>query len=156
MTQPPAVRVACFDALNVLAGRLRRHIEEVGARSDLTGPQVRVLLALSEPARMQVVAAAAACGPSPVTGVAVQLEAKGLVSREIDPADRRARSLVLTRQGRRLRERLVRDLVAEAPVLSNLDNAGAAALLALLESALTRGVGSGLAAGRDSGIDRAC
>lgn len=129
-------RAECFEALNTLAGMLRRHIEDVGSRLGVTGPQARVLLSLAEPARMQAVADATSCEPSHLSGVAAQLEERGLVARDVDPHDRRARSLALTPEGSRLRSRLLTDLVATAPVLRDLDDVGAATLLDLLRAGL--------------------
>ena len=50
----------------------------------------------------------ASSDPSTVRAMLVLLEGRGLLSRERDPADRRARVVVLTAKGRRLAERLWR------------------------------------------------
>ena len=129
-----ATRLEALDALLRAAIALRRHVEEVGARYELSGPQARLVIALSSPQRMQEAAEATACEPSHLTAVAAQLEHAGMVVREPDPDDRRARNLVLTEEGRRLRRRLVPALIADAPVISGLDPGDCAALTELLRS----------------------
>lgn len=126
------IRIAGFDALLRLAIDVRRHVEAVATDHDLTPPMARTLLLLDEPMRMSAIADSAGCEPSHVTGLAMQLEQAGLAVRRIDPDDRRARRLELTGQGRRVRTRLVPAMLAEAPVLADLDDAQVAALLDLI------------------------
>lgn len=54
------------------------------------------------------------CDPSNVTIVGDRLESPGQVKREIDPADRRGRSLILTIKGKRIRRQLI-DRVFKVP-----------------------------------------
>jgi len=133
-----SVQLRRFEALDELlrvAMAVRRHVEEVGARHGLTGPQARLLLALEEPMRMHAAAQATACEPSHLTALAEQLERTGLLARETDPADRRARRLLLTERGTALRAELVPAVLDGAPVVSRLSGAACGRLTELLRTA---------------------
>lgn len=133
MTENPCANaLQAFDALQRVAMAVRRHLEDVGSKHGLTAPQARLVIALDRPMRMHAAAAATACEPSHLTALAAQLEHAGLLARETDPADRRARQLVLTAAGTAMRERLVPDVLAGAPVVSELDDAGCRRLTELL------------------------
>ncbi|HTJ59505.1 MAG TPA: MarR family transcriptional regulator [Devosiaceae bacterium] len=58
---------------------------------------------LEEPMRMGEIATALCCLPSSVTAIVDRLDAAGLVSREPDPDDRRAKRLALTAEGHKVR-----------------------------------------------------
>lgn len=127
------MRMSALDALLRLAIDVRRHIELVAGRFDLTPPMARMVLLLSEPLRMSEIADAAGCEPSHVTGLARQLEAADLAARRVDPHDRRARRIELTAQGHRLRSALVPALLEGAPILTELNDDEVDALLQLIE-----------------------
>jgi len=127
-----ASRLEALDALLRTAVAVRRHLEEVGDRHGLTGPQARLLLALDEPMRMHAAAGATSCEPSHLTALAEQLERSRLLDREPDPSDRRARRLVLTASGLALREQLLAAVLEDAPVVSRLDSRACARLTDLL------------------------
>ena len=55
-----------------------------------------------------------------VTTIADQLEERGLIERQPHPTDRRIKSLALTAEGRRLREKLADELWVDVPVLDAL------------------------------------
>ncbi|MFB8279996.1 MarR family winged helix-turn-helix transcriptional regulator [Nocardia colli] len=55
---------------------------------------------------MRQLAAALGCDPSTVTFLADRLQEKGLITREIDPANRRAKIVTLTERGREVRQQL--------------------------------------------------
>ncbi|WP_415854947.1 MarR family winged helix-turn-helix transcriptional regulator [Sinomonas sp. G460-2] len=114
-------RLQTLDELLRVAIEMRRHIDEVGDQFGLSGPQVRLLLALDHPLRMNAAAEATACEPPHVTILAEQMERSGLLVRTRDPADRRARLLVLTDAGVRRREEVIPALLENAPVVSVLD-----------------------------------
>ena len=63
-------------------------------------------LQADQPLSMRDLAARLKCDPSNITGLIDRLEARGLVERRPHPADRRVKYLVLTPEGRVLRERL--------------------------------------------------
>jgi DNA-binding MarR family transcriptional regulator len=69
---------------------------------------------------------------SDTTAVADSLEKRGLARREPNPADRRIKSLVLTAEGRELKGRLEREMLAHMPWCSALDLAERKSLLALV------------------------
>ncbi|MEV6560613.1 MarR family transcriptional regulator [Nocardia sp. NPDC051756] len=55
---------------------------------------------------MRQLAAALGCDPSTVTFLADRLQEKGLITREVDPANRRAKIVTLTETGRDVRRQL--------------------------------------------------
>ncbi|NUW46088.1 MarR family winged helix-turn-helix transcriptional regulator [Nonomuraea rhodomycinica] len=114
---------------------LRAHFEQVTAAVGLTVPQAHTLIQLQEPQRMGTMAGHLHCEPSHVTAIADSLEAGGLLRREPDPDDRRAKRLVLTEAGQELRGRLLKLLFEGAPIISTLDAEQRAGLLAMLRMA---------------------
>lgn len=82
---------------------------------DLFPPQLMVLKALDEPRPMRDVAATMACDSSNLTGITDRLEERDLVRRTADPADRRVKLLVLTKDGERLRREIVSRLNQPPP-----------------------------------------
>lgn len=65
---------------------------------------------------MRQLAAELGCDPSTVTFLADRLQEKGLVTREIDPANRRAKIVTLTERGREVRRRLGAAMLTQSPV----------------------------------------
>ncbi|MFF4195516.1 MarR family winged helix-turn-helix transcriptional regulator [Nonomuraea sp. NPDC001831] len=114
---------------------LRAHFDETAAAVGLTVPQAHTLLQLGQPLRMGQIAGQLHCEPSHVTGIADALEQCGFLRREPDPADRRAKRLVLTESGQELRGRLLARLFERAPIISVLDDDQRTALLSLLRLA---------------------
>jgi MarR family transcriptional regulator, organic hydroperoxide resistance regulator len=78
------------------------------------------LHALDEPMSMSALADRLGIDASYVTTIADQLEERGLIERRPHPTDRRVKSLALTAEGRRLREKLADELWVEVPVLDAL------------------------------------
>ena len=78
------------------------------------------LHALDEPMSMSTLADRLGIDASYVTAIADQLEERGLIQRRPHPTDRRIKSLALTPEGRRLRERLAKELWIDVPVLDAL------------------------------------
>jgi DNA-binding MarR family transcriptional regulator len=78
------------------------------SRHGVTADQFVLLACLAEEDSItqQELAWRAASDPSTVRAMLVLLEGRGLLSRERDPGDRRARVVTLTAKGRRLAERL--------------------------------------------------
>ncbi len=109
--------------LAVLAEAHRR-VGAVAAAHDLTSQQLALLRRLAAPISMGAVAQELSCDPSNVTGLIDRVERLGPVERRPDPADRRVRLLALTAKGRRVRQRLAKELMAEVSqgwALSNVE-----------------------------------
>ncbi|MGH7776894.1 MAG: MarR family winged helix-turn-helix transcriptional regulator [Candidatus Dormibacterales bacterium] len=60
------------------------------------------------------------CAPSTVVDPTDKLEERGLVVRKVHPSDRRVNILVVTEEGRRMRERLMTSLLDAPQALKNL------------------------------------
>lgn len=103
--------------LQVVMADHRRRFERVAQTTDLSMPQSYALLELDPergPLSMRTLARCLHNDPSNITGLVDRLEAKGLVERQADPADRRVKALVLTDAGRRARATL-QEIVEEPP-----------------------------------------
>jgi MarR family transcriptional regulator, lower aerobic nicotinate degradation pathway regulator len=94
------------------------------------------LLGSIEGANQQELGTAMGVDPSTMVALIDELEAKGLAKRQPHPKDRRARSVVLTAKGRRLRER-GRQMASQvdAEVLGGMDATDRQELLRLLRVA---------------------
>lgn len=79
-----------------------RAYENAAASRSLTGAQACVLGRLTEPRGMGSLAEELGCDASNITQIVARLEARGLVSREPDPADRRGRVISRTPAGDQL------------------------------------------------------
>lgn len=96
---------------------------------------------------MRQLAADLGCDPSTVTFLADRLQEKGLITREIDPANRRAKIVTLTGHGREVRRRIGTAMLTRSSV-AGLSAAEQRQLRRLLTK-LTHAKDSGIAA--DSG-----
>jgi MarR family transcriptional regulator, organic hydroperoxide resistance regulator len=81
-----------------------------------------------EPKPMRAMADALACDASMVTWLVDRLEERGLVERQASPTDRRVKTLVLTSEGIRVRQRLAAALYTPPADLLALDMASLEAL----------------------------
>jgi MarR family transcriptional regulator for hemolysin len=102
-----------------VAKQLRRHFDTEAQRHDLTLPQWRVIGQLAMTDRVSQVSLASLCETDPMTisGVVERLEAKGLIQREADPDDSRAKIVFITDKARALvneMKLLAEDVYAEA------------------------------------------
>jgi DNA-binding MarR family transcriptional regulator len=120
-------------------------VVEVAGHHGLTGQQAALLRSLDAPRPMRSVADQLKCDPSNVTGLIDRIEARGLVERAADPADRRVRLLALTDRGRRVRAEVDAELVAQVSRATRL-SADDAVLLATLLTRIELG-GPGPACG---------
>jgi len=102
-----------IDGLLEITKRTHQVLSSVAARHELTAPQVGLLRLLDEPVSMRAFAEELACDPSNVTGLVDRVERLGLVDRIPDPSDRRIRMLTLTSKGRRLRDRINREVAQD-------------------------------------------
>lgn len=98
------------DRLLGVTERVHHAIATVAGRYDLTPQQLALLRMLGEPLSMRAFAQDLSCDPSNVTGLVDRAERLGLVERVTDPDDRRVRMLTLTAKGRRIRDKVNRDL----------------------------------------------
>ncbi|MER8186081.1 MarR family transcriptional regulator [Kitasatospora sp. NPDC094015] len=119
-----------MDRLARAAAAYYRNFAAVAAGDGLTLMQGKVLSLLRRPMPMRTLAELLACDASNVTGIIDRLEARDLVRREADPADRRVKLVLLTETGQEAVRRI------RAGVLADLD--GLAALAAPDREALGR------------------
>ncbi|MFE9534038.1 MarR family winged helix-turn-helix transcriptional regulator [Streptomyces sp. NPDC006691] len=88
------------ELIGTVVGRYYEEYERAAAEHSLTGAQARVLGLLSlEPMPMRRIAQKLKCEPSNITGIVDRLEARGLVERRPDPADRRVKLAAPTPEG---------------------------------------------------------
>ena len=100
---------------------------------DLTPPQSIAMRKLLEgPLPMGSVAEVLSCDASTLTGIADRLEERGLIQRQVDPADRRVKLLALTDAGRQLVTSADRPFTAEIPGYAALSEAERTELTQLL------------------------
>ncbi|MER5380175.1 MarR family transcriptional regulator [Streptomyces sp. NPDC002688] len=89
------------ELIGTVVARYHDEYEDAAAEHALTGAQARLLSLLSlEPLPMRRLAQQLKCEPSNVTGIVDRLEARGLVERRPDPADRRVKLAAATTEGR--------------------------------------------------------
>ncbi|WP_406344689.1 MarR family winged helix-turn-helix transcriptional regulator [Streptomyces sp. NBC_00648] len=102
-TRMDALTLEVVDLIGSVVSRYHEEYERAAAEHALTGAQARVLGLLSlEPVPMRKIARKLKCEPSNVTGIIDRLEARGLVERRPDPADRRVKLAAPTEEGRRM------------------------------------------------------
>ena len=91
------------ELIGEVVARFHEDYESGAAEHALTGAQARLLSLLClEPLPMRRLAQQLKCEPSNVTGIVDRLEARGLVERRPDPADRRVKVAAATQEGRRV------------------------------------------------------
>lgn len=99
-TDPLTLEVV--ELIGSVVNRYHEAYERAASKHTLTGAQARVLGLLSlEPMPMRRIAQQLKCEPSNVTGIVDRLEARGLVERRPDPADRRVKLAAPTAEGAR-------------------------------------------------------
>jgi MarR family transcriptional regulator, organic hydroperoxide resistance regulator len=100
-----------------LTGDLRQKFTDHAAELDLSFPQAMALRELNDPLPMRELAQRLCCDASNVTGIVDRLEARELVERRVAPDDRRVKHLVLTEEGRAVRESHRDRLAVDLPLL---------------------------------------
>jgi MarR family transcriptional regulator, organic hydroperoxide resistance regulator len=108
------------DLMWLVMRRIWDHAEERLAPYSLSLKHNWALHALDEPMSMGALGERLGIDASYVTTIADQLEERGLIERQPHPTDRRIKSLALTAEGRRTRERLVDQLWTDVHVLEAL------------------------------------
>src|SRR5580700_1250214 len=119
---------------------LFKHFHELGQRIatefGMNGSDAIALLKLDAPMTMKELGQRMACDPSFVTSIADALEKHGLARREPSLRDRRSKNIVLTPEGEAVRERLYREILAQAPWCTALDTGERRCLLGLMRKML--------------------
>ena len=116
----------------------RHRMLDIQAEYGLKPPQFFALNALDEPAPMSSIASLLRCDRSAVTWITDRLEERGYVERRSDERDRRVKLLVLTDEGRRVREEIRTRLATPPAALDRLSKAEHRTLRDLLAKALDR------------------
>ncbi|MEU5240292.1 MarR family winged helix-turn-helix transcriptional regulator [Streptomyces lydicus] len=132
-----SLTVEVVDLIGTVVVRYHEEYEHAAAEHSLTGAQARVLTLLSvEPLPMRKVAERLKCEPSNITGIVDRLEARGLVERRPDPADRRVKLAAPTAEGARTAEALRTSLHFAREPLGKLTAAERTLLKELLQRML--------------------
>lgn len=112
----PASTEIVFQLL-AIGERLRQIVAGVAASFDFTPQQALLIERLGTPRTMGQIAEALSCDKSNVTGMISRLEARRLVARTADAHDRRIKWLVLTDEGRMIRQQIRDAIVAHGESL---------------------------------------
>jgi MarR family transcriptional regulator, organic hydroperoxide resistance regulator len=102
--------------LNGVVHAMKDHISSLAAEFELSLSQLDALKNLEEPCSQRELAQCLHFDASNVTDIVDRLEARGLVTRTIDPNDRRVRRLVLTDKGEAVRRELFDRAVNQGPL----------------------------------------
>jgi DNA-binding MarR family transcriptional regulator len=119
MSRPGGDEELPRDVLRHLLGVVKaisHQVNELAAEFDLSLPQYNALKNLETPCSQRELAQELHYDASNVTDIVDRLEERGLVTRTIDPNDRRVRRLVLTPEGEAIRRKLFERAIAEAPL----------------------------------------
>ncbi|WP_314241440.1 MarR family winged helix-turn-helix transcriptional regulator [Streptomyces kutzneri] len=130
-TQTPT-KLQLLELLAAIGTAQWREFAAAAAQHGLTSTQARVLAQLDGPVPMRGLATLLVCDASNVTGIVDRLEARELVRREPDPADRRVKNVVATDAGREVIRRVREEMQAMHGALDTLDEAESTTLYALL------------------------
>jgi DNA-binding MarR family transcriptional regulator len=97
-------------------------VEQAAAEVGLSPVSALTLVRLDPdlPISQRELAGRLRCSPSTVVDPADRLEERGLILRQVHPADRRVKVLVVTDEGRRVREGLVAGMFEPPPALMRL------------------------------------
>ena len=136
MSSEPATVPSTADVMDAMAAVGTAYFQDfatVVTRYGLTSVQAKTLSLLREPLPMRGLAERLVCDASNVTGIVDRLEARGLVRRVPDPADRRVRTVVATDEGHAMIRRVREGMRATRDALDTLTEDERATLHALLE-----------------------
>ncbi|MGV9991816.1 MarR family winged helix-turn-helix transcriptional regulator [Streptomyces sp. NPDC003374] len=141
--RPDELTMEVVELIGDVVARFYEDYEEAAGEHALTGAQARLLSLLSlEPLPMRKLAQKLKCEPSNVTGIVDRLEARGLVERRSDPADRRVKVAAATEEGRRVARGLREGLRFAREPLAGLSEGERLALRDLLRRMLDVGPGA--------------
>jgi len=121
-----------------MQARLEAHFSDLAAHYELSAVQAKVLLVLQPdtPMTMRSIAGALQYDASNLTGVVDRLEEMGAVRRQPHPSDRRAKGVMLTAEGQRVRRAFWERLSGNTGPLGRLNNGELVSLRRLLGAAL--------------------
>jgi MarR family transcriptional regulator, organic hydroperoxide resistance regulator len=121
-----------------MQARLEAHFTELAAQHELSAVQAKVLLVLQPeaPMTMRSIAGALQYDASNLTGVVDRLEDMGAVRRRPHPSDRRAKGVMLTAEGQRVRRAFWERLTGNTGPLGRLNDRELVSLRRLLGAAL--------------------
>ncbi|MBZ9641525.1 MarR family winged helix-turn-helix transcriptional regulator [Streptomyces sp. PSKA30] len=138
--RPDELTMEVVDLIGSVVALYHEEYEEAAGEHALTGAQAKLLSLLSlEPLPMRKLAHKLRCEPSNVTGIVDRLEARGLVERRPDPADRRVKLAVATDEGRRVARSLRESLRFAREPLAGLSEEERLTLRDLLRRMLEAG-----------------
>jgi DNA-binding MarR family transcriptional regulator len=109
-----------------------RDLTTAAAAHGLTMTQAKTLILLRQPLPMKALAGLLSCDASNITGLVDRLEAYGLVTRDLDPDDRRIKNVVATEKGREAARLIRADMRGTAAAFARLDEEGRRSLYELL------------------------
>jgi MarR family transcriptional regulator, organic hydroperoxide resistance regulator len=127
------------DSIFRVAAASHAQVADLMAELDITTALANVLWKLDprEPLpSMRDLGVMLRCDPSTVTFMVERLHAKGLVSREVDPENRRVKRISLTAKGRKVRVRLIDAMIRRSPI-AQLSGEDQRQLLALISKVST-------------------
>jgi DNA-binding MarR family transcriptional regulator len=121
-----------------MQARLEAHFTELAAHYKLSAVQAKVLLLLQPDGAltMRAIAGRLQYDASNLTGVIDRLEEMGAVRRQPHPSDRRAKGVVLTAEGQRIRRAFWDRLTSNTGPLGRLNDRELISLRKLLGTAL--------------------
>jgi DNA-binding MarR family transcriptional regulator len=121
-----------------MQARLEAHFTELAAQYGLSAIQAKVLLTLQPDGAMtmRTLAGQVQYDASNLTGVVDRLEEVGAVRRQPHPSDRRAKGVMLTDEGQRVRRAFWERLTNNTGPLGRLNGRELTALRGLLRSAM--------------------
>ncbi|MDQ0753214.1 DNA-binding MarR family transcriptional regulator [Streptomyces africanus] len=124
---------ALMERLARAAAGYYRDLTAAAALHGLTMTQAKMLILLRrQPLPMRALAGRLACDASNITGLVDRLEARGLVSRQADTADRRIKNVVATEEGREAVRLIRADMRGTSEAFARLDEEGRRSLYELL------------------------
>ncbi|MGF6882455.1 DNA-binding MarR family transcriptional regulator [Nocardia sp. GAS34] len=115
---PAATQLVREKRSNTVAEQTDALLADTVGKLGLTAVMAKTLWAIEPSATpsMRQLAADLSCDPSTVTFLADRLQEKGLITREIDPANRRAKIVSLTERGLEIRRQLGIAMLTRSPV----------------------------------------
>jgi DNA-binding MarR family transcriptional regulator len=99
---------------------MKGHAHEVFTEFDVSPSQADALRNLGSPRSQRELAGCLAFDASSITDIVDRLEERGLVERQVDPADRRIRRIVLTPKGKEFQTKLWTRMLEGAPPIELL------------------------------------
>ncbi|MYT29674.1 MULTISPECIES: MarR family transcriptional regulator [unclassified Streptomyces] len=130
---PAPTKLQLLELLAAVGTAQWRDFAAAAAHHGLTATQAKVLAQLDGPLPMRGLATLLVCDASNVTGIVDRLEARELVRREADPADRRVKNVVATDAGREIIRRVREEMQETHGALDALTEVESATLYGLLE-----------------------